>query len=126
MVWWWCGERSLIVYLLHFTIRTGGRYFLFVSFVVDKRKRYFVRMLINFVGGCAFFTPVAKLIATYSIEIEYPSSFFWGVMLCAYYFVVGYHLFHGAHIIVDAPLKRFNEVIVYHWYVMSSNTIIVA
>ena len=32
---------------------------------------YFIRMPIKFVGGCAFFTPAAELIGTYSIEVEY-------------------------------------------------------
>jgi hypothetical protein len=53
------------------------------------------------------------------------TPFFGGVMLCAYYFVVWYHLLWWVHIIVDAPLVRFNEVIVCQWYVMSSKTIIV-
>jgi|LakMenE18May11ns_1017448.scaffolds.fasta_scaffold7821790_1 hypothetical protein len=62
---------------------------------------YFIRLPIKFVRGSAFFTPVAELIGTYSIEVQPPSYFFWWrYVVCAYYF------FGGASFIVRGAYHR--------------------
>ena len=68
----WTNEANVLIHSMErFTIGTGATLFFTFLFVLGKGKTFFVLVPINFLGGCAFFTPATESIGTYSIEIEY-------------------------------------------------------
>ena len=76
VVFFWCGVVVVWCTLFgvvwcNFTTRTDATLFFTFLFVLGKGKTFFVLVPINFLGGCAFFTPATESIGTYSIEIEY-------------------------------------------------------